>query len=164
MSKPVQSSIQKTESPLSISFFWIFLVATVLSAAALGLFMHFGSDIRSVPGKVIDTYTETDFASRKRSYQQEYVVVKYSVEGKEYTGKTPIPRKGNYSREYVSVFYYSYFPGFPWFYHKTNANIAYCILVLSLSGLMLIWFTLRMAKILKTRKYLADSKKPASAG
>jgi hypothetical protein len=105
----------------------IFLVSSLLAAMFLKLDRH----IEKTSAKVTETYTKKAFVSRKQSYEKEYLVVTYSVNGKEYTKKTA--RHNGYGEEYVPVFYYAGHPEFAWFYKKGNANIVYCCTAMALS-------------------------------
>ena len=115
-------------------WFLVCLLVFIASLCALVVVMKLDRRIERTAGKVIDTYSKT-VASRKKSYDQEYLVISYTVAGKEYTGKTIRRTSGG---DFVPVFYYHAFPGMAWFYKKANPNGVYCcvFIVLSLIGVV----------------------------
>jgi hypothetical protein len=145
------------EIPLSISLFRFFVVLLAVTIGATAGVVALNQSVAMVTGKVIARGTETAFASRKSSYEQEVVVVSYTINGVEHTGKTPVPRHGGGS-DLVPVRYYPALPWFVWFYTRTNANLLCCILALifSLSGVIFSWSQARKhweaAKTAKAKK------------
>jgi hypothetical protein len=137
-----------TNASPSKKYFLGSLILFIMSAALLGYFIKLNHCIEKTSGKVIDTYTKKTFASRKQQVDQEFLVVSYSIDGKEYRGKTM--RRNGGSSEYVPVFYYPGFPGYPWFYKKANANVIYCsiFILLSCIATVMTGSNLRKAKTL----------------
>jgi hypothetical protein len=113
----------------SKTLFFCFLALFVLSACACAFVMKLDRSIERTSGKVIESYSKKTFVSRKKSYEQEYAVVGYSIAGKEHTGKT-LRRTVS---DMVPVYYYSAFPAMAWFYKKENPHLAYCCIVMTLS-------------------------------
>jgi uncharacterized protein YxeA len=128
MKQPQQ--VAKKPSSAGI-FFVVSLVLVLLSLASIAVFANLNRTIKMTAGKVVDSYTKKEFASRKQTIDQEYEVVRYTVDGKEYSGKTAAPKTG-YSSQYVTVYYYEKFPGLAWFYKKNNASIVFCSLFAAL--------------------------------
>ena len=121
---------QTTQKP-SHGFLIVSLCVLIVSSALFFLFLKLDRTIEKTAGKVVETYTKKSFASRKQTYDQEYFIVSYSVNGKEYTKKTP--HRSGYGEDYIPVYYYKSFPGFAWCYSKANANAIYCTIVMFLS-------------------------------
>jgi hypothetical protein len=130
MNKPVESKTGSSVKP----FFLLCLIVFALSACAFALVVNLDRKIVKTSGKVIDSYSKKSFVSRKQSVEQEYLVVQYEVNGKQYSGTTP-RRKGG---DFVPVFYYQAFPGMPWFFKKENPNMVYCCIFMTLSLLGLV--------------------------
>jgi hypothetical protein len=110
-------------------FFFFWVAVFIVSSGACLFVLKLDRQIEKTVGKVIDSYSKRVFASRKKSYDEEYVIVRYSVGVKEYTGKSLRRKTG----DFVPVFFYRPFPGMAWFYTKTNANLTYCCIVMALS-------------------------------
>jgi hypothetical protein len=127
MKAPVTNSRQK---PVNITLV-ICIAIFAVSALGAGMFWKLDRNIEKTSAKVVETFTKKTFASRKSSYEQEYFIVTYSINGKEYTKKTM--RRNGFGSEYIPVFYYKQFPGFAWFYKKANANMIYCCTFMMLS-------------------------------
>jgi hypothetical protein len=133
-----QSAPVPKKSPAAMVFFVVFLALFAASAAGVVVFVKLNRTVRLTTGKIVDSYTKKEFASRKQTYDQEYDVVKYAVDGREYTGKTAKPKTG-YSSQYVTTYYYPKFPGNAWFFKKSNPGVFYSSLVAVLSlGALLI--------------------------
>lgn len=136
-SAPIPAGRRKSKG---FFFFWV-AVFFVSSGACLCV-IKLDRQIEKTVGKVIESYSKRVFASRKKSYDEEVVVVRYSVGAKEFTGKT-IRRK---TGDFVAVFFYRPFPGMAWFYNKTNANLTYCCILMTLSLLGVIITRPRLKK------------------
>jgi hypothetical protein len=110
------------------------------------MFWKLDRSIEKTSAKVVETFTKKTFASRKSSYEQEYFIVTYSINGKEYTKKTM--RRNGFGSEYIPVFYYRQLPGFVWFYKKANANMIYCctFMMLSLVVASVTWSNIQKKK------------------
>jgi|GEM_PF-1627584 uncharacterized protein YxeA len=118
-------------------FFFISLALLLLSVASFAVFVSLNRTIKMTYGKVVDTYTKKEFASRKQTVDQEYDLIRYTVDGKEYKGKTAAPKAGG-SSQYVPVYYYERFPWAAWYYSKNNASIIFCLLCAAIAlGLLL---------------------------
>ena len=109
------------KKPPSKSMFFGSIALFIISALLFGCIIKLNHRIDRTSGKVVETYTKRTFASRKQSTEREFLVVSYTINGKEYTGKTM--RREGFSQDYVPVYYYPSFPGLAWFYKKANANI-----------------------------------------
>ena len=72
-------------------------------------------------------------------------MVQYTIEGKQYTGKTAAPKTG-YSSQYVTVYYYEKFPGMAWFRSKNNSSMAFCSLFAVVSLALLAYSGYRLRK------------------
>lgn len=107
------------------------MVLFIISLLSFAGVIRLNNRIDRTSGKVVETYTKKTFASRKQSTEREFLVVHYTVNGKEYTRKTML--RDGFGREYVPVYYYPAFPGFAWFYKKANANMVYCSILMMLS-------------------------------
>ncbi|HAJ78909.1 MAG TPA: hypothetical protein DCO75_03990 [Fibrobacteres bacterium] len=127
MKAPVANSRQK---PVNITLI-ICIAIFAASALCAGMFWKLDRSIEKTSAKVMETFTKKTFASRKSSYEQEYFIVTYSINGKEYTKKTM--RRNGFGSEYIPVFYYRQLPGLAWFYKKANANMVYCCTFMMLS-------------------------------
>ena len=125
------TTVKRSSSNGVFIFCLVFLVA---SASAFMFVMKLDRRIDKTTGKVIETYSKKAFVSRKNSIQQEYAVVRYTLNGKEYTGKT-IRRT---TSDFIPVYFYHAFPGMAWFYKKENPNKVYCCIVMALSLLGMI--------------------------
>jgi hypothetical protein len=125
----MNKSTAANSSSTKKAMFLLCLIVFVLSSCAFALIMKLDRKIEKTSGKVIDSYQKKTFASRKQSYNQEYLVVRYEVNGKEYTGKAVRRTSG----DFVPVYYYHGFPGMGWFYKKGNPNLAYCCIFMTLS-------------------------------
>jgi hypothetical protein len=131
-------------SPLSKWFFLTSLIVFVLSCAAFGVFMHLNRTIKVTGGKVVDTYSKKAFATRKQTYDQEYDVIRYMIEGKEYTGTVAAPRSGG--SQYATVFYYEKFPQFAWYNKKANPNQTYSALLAIVAAAVMLFSLQSMRK------------------
>ncbi|HMD67951.1 MAG TPA: hypothetical protein VKF42_03665, partial [Chitinivibrionales bacterium] len=93
---------QPAVTPKKPSNAWILLVISVilvaLSIAGFAVFINLNRTIKMTSGKVVDSYTKKEFASRKQTVDQEYEIVKYAVDGKEFSGKTAAPKTGSSSQ------------------------------------------------------------------
>jgi hypothetical protein len=125
MNKPSTPAKQSSSKGL----FYFCLALFVASACAFAFVMKLERKIEKTSGKVVETYSKKTFVSRKKSYDQEYAVVRYSAGGKEYTGKT-LRRT---TSDVIHVYYYAGFPAMAWFYKKENPNIVYCSILMALS-------------------------------
>jgi hypothetical protein len=119
------------KQPPSKNLFIGSIVLFIISILLFGYVIKLNHRIDRTSGKVVETYTKRTFASRKQQTEREFLVVSYTINGKEYTGKT-IRREG-FSQDFVPVYYYASFPGFAWFYKKANANIVYCSIFMLLA-------------------------------
>jgi hypothetical protein len=113
----------------SNGLFFLCLALFVASACAFAFVMKLDRKIEKTAGKVIETYTKKAFASRKRSFEQEYAVVRYTVGGKEHTATT----KKRTTSDLIPVYYYKDFPTMAWYYKKANPNMVYCCIAMALS-------------------------------
>jgi cell division protein FtsB len=140
---------QPAVTPKKPSNAWILLVISVilvaLSIAGFAVFINLNRTIKMTSGKVVDSYTKKEFASRKQTVDQEYEIVKYAVDGKEFSGKTAAPKTGS-SSQYETVYYYEKFPGMPWFRSKSNSSMAFCSLFAALSLALLAYSGYRLRK------------------
>jgi hypothetical protein len=116
-------------------FFIICLAFFVTGAGACFFVMKLNQRIERASGRVVDTYSKHVFASRKKAYDEEYLVVSYSIGGREYSGKTMRRKTG----DFIPVYYYPPFPGNAWFYKRENPNMVYAcaVMTLSLIGMLL---------------------------
>lgn len=131
----------------------VYTGSLVLFLFSIALFMFFFSINKSIArteGKIIDKFTRTEAAGRKRTQEREVYSIRYSINGNEFVRKTPQPRRGrNYSRdEHVPVYYYAHFPYLPWFFHKSNSSLVYSSSLLVISTLLfgISWRDIRRAK------------------
>lgn len=124
----------------------ICVIIFAVGALCAGMFWKLDRSIEKTSAKVVETFTKKTFASRKSSYEQEYFIVTYSINGKEYTKKTM--RRNGFGSEYIPVFYYRQLPGFVWFYKKANANMIYCctFMMLSLVVASVTWSNIQKKK------------------
>ncbi len=141
--KQPQQIVKKTSNAGIL--FVISLVLVALGIAAFAVFANLNRTIKMTSGKVVDSYTKKEFASRKQTVDQEYEVVRYAIDGKEYLGKTASPRTGGAS-QYVTVYYYEKFPAMAWFYKKNNASTIFCSLFLTVALICLAYSGMRMKK------------------
>jgi hypothetical protein len=142
MKQPAE--IQK-KSPTAMIFFVVFLAVFAASSAGIVVFVRLNQAVKMTQGKVMETYSKKEFASRKQTYDREYGVIKYSAEGKEYTGKTAMPKTG-YSSQYVTVYYYPKFPANAWYFKKSNPGVFFCSLSAVLSLAVLLYALSRILK------------------
>jgi hypothetical protein len=143
--------------PPSKKMFFGSLIAFLVSAALLGCFIKLNHHVEKTSGKVIDIFTKKTFASRKQQVDQEYLVVSYSYNGKDYTGKAV--RRSGASSEYVPVYFYPAFPGYAWFYKKANANVIYCAIFMLLSVIAVVMTGSDLRKTKNAAAASAGSKK-----
>jgi hypothetical protein len=134
----------KKGSSVSKWFFLTSLLVLVASCAAFGVIMHLNRTIKVAGGKVVDSYTKKSFATRKQTYDQEYDVVRYSIDGKEYTGTVAAPRSGG--SQYATVFYYQGFPQFAWYNKKSNPMQTYSALLAVLAAAIMVFSLQAMRK------------------
>jgi hypothetical protein len=134
--------MNKSTPPAAVSrrrtnpLFFVCLAVFIAGTGACALVIKLDRHVEKTVGRVVESYSKRVFASRKRSFDEEFVVVSYSVGGKEYTGKT-IRRK---TGDFVAVYYYPSFPGRAWFYKKENPNLTYCSMVMALSLIgVIVW-------------------------
>jgi uncharacterized protein YxeA len=128
---------QSKPKPVSKTVIAIFvgsLICCLLCIVGVFVFSHLNTTIKVADGKVKDSYTKKEFASKKQTYDQEYDIVRYVVDGKEYFGKTAAPKTG--SSQYITVFYYEKYPQYPWFKSKTNSAVFFCILLCVTFGIV----------------------------
>ena len=119
------------KKPPSKNIFFGSIVLFIMGMLLFGYVIKLNRRIDRTSGKVIETYTKRTFASRKQQTEREFLVVSYTINGKEYTGKTM--RREGFSQDYVPVYYYPSLPGLAWFYKKANANIFYCTIFMLLA-------------------------------
>jgi hypothetical protein len=129
--KQAQPVVQKSSTWNVILF--ISLGLLLASITCLVVFVNLSHTIRTAGGKVVETFSQKEFASRKQTVDREYEIVRYTVDGKEFTGKTAVPRSGE--SQYVPVFYYEKFPGMAWFYKKDNANVVFSSMAMAVCAL-----------------------------
>ena len=84
--------------------------------------------VEKTGGTVVETYSKKTFVSRKQTADTEILVVKYTVRGTSYTGKTE--RRPGSSQDFVPVYYYRDLPSMAWYYRKDNPNLVYCSVLL----------------------------------
>ena len=130
----MQPAPVRKNSSVSKWFFLSSIIVLVLSCAAFGVFMRLNRTIKVTEGKVVDSYSKKTFATRKQTVDQEYDVLRYTINGKEYTGTAAATRAGS---QYVSVFYYEKYPQFAWYNKRSNPNQAYCVLVAVLAAIIM---------------------------
>jgi preprotein translocase subunit SecF len=133
----------KKSPSLSKWFFLTSLVILVLSCATFGIFLHLNHTIKVTSGKVVDTYSKKEFASRKQTYDREYDVVRYAIDGKEYTGNVAARPGGS---QYATVFYYEKFPQFAWYNKKSNPNQMYSVFLAVLAAAAMLFSLSNMRK------------------
>jgi preprotein translocase subunit SecF len=134
----------KKKSSLPMWFFLISLFVCVLGCVGFGIFMHLNRTVKVTGGKVVDTYSKKTFASRKQTIDQEYDVIRYTINGKEYTGTAAAPRSG--SSQYVTVFYYEKFPQYAWYIKRSNPNQTYSALLAVIAGISMFFSLQAMLK------------------
>jgi flagellar basal body-associated protein FliL len=134
----------KKPSP-ALWFLIISLVVLLAGAGGIVVFVKLNQTIKMTSGKIVETFTKKEFATRKQTVDRQYEVVRYTIEGKEYTGKTAMPKTG-YSSQYVTVYYYEKYPGFAWFFNKGNSNIFFCSLIAALAAAGVILSAMQMKK------------------
>ena len=152
-----QPLVRKKSSSISKWFFLSSLAVFVLSCAAFGVFLHLNRTIKVTGGKVVDTYSKKAFASRKQTYEQEYDVIRYTINGKEYTGTAQAPKSGG--SQYATVFYYEKFPQFAWYNKKSNPNRTYSALMAVLAAVIL-FFSLQSMRKRPDAAAVQNEKKP----
>jgi hypothetical protein len=135
-----QSAPIQKKTSVSKWFFLSSLIAFLLGCSCYGMFMHLNRTIRVVEGKVVDTYSKKTFASRKQTIDQEYDVIRYTINGKEYTGTAQAPKSG--VSQYATVFYYEKFPQFAWYNKRSNPNQTYSAFLTALAAAIMV-FSLR---------------------
>jgi flagellar basal body-associated protein FliL len=127
---------------------WLLIISLVfLFAGAGGIveFVNLNKTVKMTSGKIVETFTKKEFATRKQTVDREYEVVRYTVEGKDYTKKTAMPRAG-YSSQYITVYYYEKYPGFAWFFNKSNTGLFFCSLIAALAAAGAILSAMRLKK------------------
>jgi flagellar basal body-associated protein FliL len=142
MKQPDQPA--KKPSP-ALLFLIISLVVLVAGAAGIAVFVNLNQTVKMTSGKVVETFTKKEFATRKQTVDREYEVVRYTVDGKEYTKKTAMPRTGG-SSQYITVYYYEKYPGLAWFFKKGNSNIFFCSLIAALAAAGVLLSAMQMKK------------------
>jgi hypothetical protein len=140
-----QTDSAKKKPPLALWFLIISIVFTLLCATGIGVFIKLNQTIKMTSGKIVETFTKKEFATRKQAVDRQYEVVRYTVAGKDYTGKTALPKTG-YSSQYVTVYYYENYPGFAWFFKKTNSGLFFCSLLAALFGAGVVLSAFRLIK------------------
>jgi hypothetical protein len=118
--------------------------------------MRLNRTIKVTEGKVVDSYSKKTFASRKQTVDQEYDVIRYMINGKEYTGTAAATRAGG---SYASVFYYEKYPQFAWYNKRSNPNQTYCILTAMLAAIIIAFSLPSMLKRPETT-VVRNGKKP----
>ncbi len=126
-------------------FFIVSLSLLVLSIAGLFVFTGLNRTIKMTYGKVVDSYTKKEFESRKQTVDQQYDYVRYTVDGKEFTGKTAVPKTGG-SSQYVPVYYYQKFPWAAWYYNKDNSSVIFCLMLFAVFLISALYSGNRMLK------------------
>jgi len=154
--QPVQSKKPRSNS---FVFFGISIAMVAVSVIAFAVFANLNRTIKMTSGKVVDSYTKKEFVSRKQTADQEYEVVRYAIDGKEYFGKAASPKTGS-SSQWVTVYYYEKFPSMAWYYKKDNASLIFCSLFGSLSLLCFLYSGSRFRKSYMTA---AAQKQPRAA-
>ncbi|MGB7569945.1 MAG: hypothetical protein WBM07_18925 [Chitinivibrionales bacterium] len=125
------NQLPANKKPPSKKIFFGSIALFIISILLFGYVIKLNQRIDRTSGKVIETYTKRTFASRKQQTEREFLVVSYTVNGKEYTRKTM--RREGFSQDYAPVYYYPSLPGLAWFYKKANANIFYCTIFMLLA-------------------------------
>ena len=131
--------------------FAIFLGVFLISIAVFLLFLKLNHSVKMVEGKVINTYTNNNvYSGRRKTYNKEYAVINYVIDGKEHTRKTIQKRKSGFTTigDRVPVYYYPGLPRFAWFYEKSNFTIVYSIIFLLIATFFLFisWLDVRKEK------------------
>jgi hypothetical protein len=127
---------------------WLLIISLVVLLAGVGgivAFVKLNKTITMTSGKIVETFTKKEFATRKQTVDREYEVVRYTVEGKDFTKKTAMPRAG-YSSQYITVYYYEKHPDFAWFFNKSNSNMFFCSLIAALAAAGAILSAVRLIK------------------
>jgi flagellar basal body-associated protein FliL len=130
---------------LALWFLIISLVFLLAGAGGIVVFVKLNQTVKMTSGKIIETFTKKEFATRKQTVDRQYEVVRYTVEGKEYTKKTAMPRTG-YNSQYITVYYYEKYPGFAWFFKKANSSLFFCSLVAALAAAGVIFSAVQLRK------------------
>ncbi|HUI92042.1 MAG TPA: DUF3592 domain-containing protein [Chitinivibrionales bacterium] len=133
------------KSSVALWLLIISLVVMLAGGAGIVAFANLNKTVKMTSGKIVDTFTKKEFASRKQTIDREYDVVRYTVDGKEYTKRVAMPGAG-YSSQYVTVYYYEKHPGHAWFFKKSNSSIFFSSLIAALGAVGAILAALRMAK------------------
>lgn len=141
--KPPDQPVKK--SSLALWFLIISLVVLLAGAGGIVEFVKLNKTIKITSGKIVETFTKKEFATRKQTIDREYEVVRYTVAGKDYTKKTAMPRAG-YSSQYITVYYYEKYPDFAWFFNKSNSNLFFCSLIAALAAAGAIISAVRLKK------------------
>lgn len=145
-----QQAVTPTISPALHKIFIITLITFLFSLFLFLFFFTINKSIARTDGKIIDKFTRTEAAGRKRTQEREVYSVQYSINNKEYTRQTPQPRNGRrYSREErIPIYYYPNFPGLSWFFKKSNHSMAYSVSLLVIATLLfgLSWRDVRSVK------------------
>jgi len=142
--------------PGTISLSVVFLIAGAIlllaGAACLSFFLTMNNSTAMVIGKVTDTYQGRAFTGSKRTVEQEFLIVNYTINGREYTKKTGIPVKIGTNHSTVSVFYYPRFPHFTWYNRKLNEGVSFGIAIILISLVVMsltAYYIIRKAKKLQ---------------
>jgi flagellar basal body-associated protein FliL len=130
---------------LALWFLIISLIVLLASAGGIVAFVKLNRTIKMTSGKIVETFTKKEFATRKQTVDREYDVVRYTVDGKEYMKKTATPKTG-YSSQYITIYYYEKYPGFAWFFKKGNSNIFFCSLIAALAAAGVLFSAMQMKK------------------
>jgi len=111
----------------------------IISCIALGYVIQLNKTICVVSGKVVDVYTKKEFASKKQTIDQEYDVVKYTVDGKDYLKSMSAGKHAG--SQYATVYYFAKYPQWAWFYSKSNPYAIYItmIIICSVIALFVSW-------------------------
>lgn len=143
-------AVQKI-STLSTTMFAIFLGVFLFSIAVFLLFLKLNHSVKTVEGKVINTHTNsTVYSGRRKTYNKEYVIINYVIDGKEHTREITQRRKNSFAAigDRVPVYYYPGLPRFAWFYDKSNFTLVYSIIFLLIATFFLVisWLDVRKEK------------------
>jgi len=123
MKPQVQQFKKQSSVPLIVCL--VSLLFTIIGIAGIVAFVNFNNTIKVADGKVVDTFTQKEFASKKQTFDQEYDVVCYHVDGKEYRGKTIAPKSGS---SYIPVYYYEKYPQWAWYKSRENSGVFFSAL------------------------------------
>ena len=137
-------------SPLAKNIFVICLCLFSLSVIILFVFLKLESRVEEVNGKVVDRFTKEVATGRKSVGEKMFLEIKYSINGKEYSGEAPCPVKNGMAAnpDYIPVYYYAALPSWSWFFDRSNHHVIYSVLLVLVTLVLLLfsWRDIRNEK------------------